>query len=416
MPDWDTLLINGNLATMSPGGEPYGAVLDGAIGLAGGRIAWVGRRGDLPDAPDSCAERVYDLDGNWVTPGLIDCHTHIVYGGDRAAEFELRLEGASYEDIARAGGGIRSTVTHTRAASEDDLLNSALDRISDLLAEGVTTMEIKSGYGLNRDDELKQLRVARAIADCSPLTVSTTYLGAHAVPLEFEGEPDRYVDLICEQVLPATAGEKLADAVDVFCETIAFTAEQCERVFRAAKERDLRIKGHVGQLSDMGGAELAARYGALSCDHLEYVSEAGVKAMAAAGTVAVLLPGAYYFLRETHSPPIELFRRHGVPMAVATDCNPGSSPATSLLLMLNMACTIFRMTPEEALAGVTREAARALGMADERGTLEAGKTADLVAWRIERPAELAYRVGANPCACVIRSGEIVRGDIDGSKP
>ncbi len=416
MPEWDTLLINGNLATMSPGGEPYGAVPDGAIGVAEGRIAWLGRRADLPAAPGACARRVYDLDGGWVTPGLIDCHSHIVYGGDRAAEFELRLEGASYEDIARAGGGIRSTVTQTRASSEDDLLASALGRVADLLAEGVTTMEIKSGYGLNRDDELKQLRVARAIADSSPLTVCTTYLGAHAVPPEFEGKPDRYIDLVCDHVLPAAAGGKLADAVDVFCETIAFTAEQCERVFRAAKAHGLPVKAHVGQLSDMGGAELAARYGALSCDHLEYVSEAGVRAMAAAGTVAVLLPGAYYFLRQTQAPPIELFRRHGVPMAVATDSNPGSSPATSLLLMLNMACTIFRLTPEEALAGVTREAARALGMADRRGTIEAGKAADLAVWRIDRPAELAYRIGANPCACVIRSGEIVRGRVAGIEP
>jgi imidazolonepropionase len=416
MPDWDVLLINGNLATMSPGGEPYGAVADGAIGIAEGRIAWLGRRADLPGAPDACAKRVYDLEGCWVTPGLIDCHTHIVYGGGRAAEFELRLEGASYEDIARAGGGIRSTVEHTRASSEDDLMVSALGRVADLLAEGVTTMEIKSGYGLNRDDELKQLRVARAIAERSPLTVSTTYLGAHAVPPEFEGEPDRYIDQVCDHVLPAAAGENLADAVDVFCETIGFSAEQCERVFRAAKAHGLPVKAHVGQLSDMGGAELAARHGALSCDHLEYVSEAGVRAMAAAGTVAVLLPGAYYFLRETQAPPVELFRRHGVPMAVATDCNPGSSPATSLLLMLNMACTIFRLTPEEALAGVTREAARALGMAHERGTIEIGKEADLAVWRIERPAELAYRIGANPRACVIRSGEIVLGRLGGVDP
>lgn len=414
MPEWDAIFIDGDLATMSAGGDSYGVIADGAIGVVDGRIAWVGRRADLPNPPSACARRVYGLDGRWVTPGLIDCHTHIVYGGDRAAEFEQRLDGVSYEAIARAGGGIRSTVTETRSASEDDLLRSALGRVEALAAEGVTTIEIKSGYGLNRDDEIKQLRVARRVADHAPVTVRTTFLGAHANPAEFEDDADGYIEFVCEQVLPAVAEQGLADAVDVFCESIGFTVPQSERVFRAAKAHGLPVKGHIGQLSDMGGAELAARYDALSCDHLEYVLEAGVRAMASSGTAAVLLPGAYYFLRETHPPPIELFRAHGVPIAVATDSNPGSSPATSLLLMMNMACTLFRLTPEEALAGVTREAARALGMAGEGGTIEPGKAADLAIWRIDRPAELAYRIGANPCDCVVKSGEIVYGHIDGA--
>jgi imidazolonepropionase len=386
-------------------GEPYGVNDDGAVALKDGKIAWCGPRSDLPS---ESADAVHKLDGAWITPGLIDCHTHIVYGGDRAGEFELRLTGATYEEIARAGGGIRSTVEHTRAASEDALVASALGRIADLTAEGVTVIEIKSGYGLNRDDEMKQLRAARAVAGKAPVSVVTTFLGAHALPPEFDGEPDRYIDLVCGEVIPAVAEAGLADAVDVFCEGIGFTAEQSERVFAAAQKHGLPVKGHVGQLSDLGGAELAARYGARSCDHLEFVSEAGVKAMAEAGTVAVLLPGAYYFLRETHLPPVDLFRKHDVPLAIATDCNPGSSPATSLLLMLNMACTLFRLTPEEALAGVTREAARALGLSATHGTLERGKAADLAIWRIDRPAELSYRIGANPCEMVVKSGKIVR--------
>jgi len=409
MADWDTLFVDCHLATMrapnGSDGEAYDAVENGAIALKDGVIAWCGPRADLPS--DNAAT-AHELDGAWITPGLIDCHTHIVYGGDRAGEFELRLTGATYEEIARAGGGIRSTVEHTRAATEDELVTSALGRISDLTAEGVTVLEIKSGYGLNRDDEMKQLRAARAVAGKAPVSVVTTFLGAHALPPEFDGAPDRYIDLVCEEVIPAVADEGLADAVDVFCEGIGFTAEQSERVFAAAQKHGLPVKGHVGQLSDLGGAELAARYGARSCDHLEFVSEAGVKAMAAAGTVAVLLPGAYYFLRETHLPPVELFRKHGVPLAIATDCNPGSSPATSLLLMLNMACTLFRLTPEEALAGVTREAARALGLSATHGTLEPGKAADLAIWRIDRPAELSYRIGANPCEVVVKSGKIVR--------
>ncbi|MEJ2122050.1 MAG: imidazolonepropionase [Alphaproteobacteria bacterium] len=405
MADWDTLFLDCHLATMRADGEPYGAIEDGAIALKDSTIAWCGPRADLPSEN---AANVHALDGAWITPGLIDCHTHIVYGGDRAGEFELRLTGATYEEIARAGGGIRSTVEHTRAATEDALVTSALGRIADLTAEGVTVIEIKSGYGLNRDDEMKQLRAARAVGAQAPVSVVTTFLGAHALPPEFDGKPDRYIDLVCDEVIPAVADEGLADAVDVFCEGIGFTADQSERVFKAARKHGLPIKGHVGQLSDLGGAELAARYGALSCDHLEFVSEAGVEAMADAGTVAVLLPGAYYFLRETHLPPVELFRKHEVSLAIATDCNPGSSPATSLLLMLNMACTLFRLTPEEALAGVTREAARALGLSETHGTLEAGKAADLAIWRIGRPAELSYKIGANPCAMVVKSGKIVR--------
>ncbi|MDH3232481.1 MAG: imidazolonepropionase [Alphaproteobacteria bacterium] len=408
MADWDTLFIDCHLATMCQGSAPYGAIEDGAIAVSGDKIAWCGPRADLPRPPDDCADDVRALDGAWVTPGLVDCHTHIVYGGDRAGEFELRLEGASYEEIARAGGGIRSTVEHTRAATEDALVASALRRIADLTAEGVTVAEIKSGYGLNRDDEIKQLRAARRIAKEAPVTVATSFLGAHAVPPEFDGQPDRYIDLVCDDVIPVVAEQGLADAVDVFCEGIGFTADQSERVFQEAQKHGLPVKGHVGQLSDLGGAELAARYGALSCDHLEFISEAGVTAMAKAGTVAVLLPGAYYFLRETHLPPVELFRKHDVALAIATDCNPGSSPATSLLLMMNMGCTLFRLTPEEALAGVTREAARALGLQARFGTLEAGKTADLAIWRIGRPAELSYKIGANPCEAVVKSGKFVR--------
>ncbi|HUT49763.1 MAG TPA: imidazolonepropionase [Alphaproteobacteria bacterium] len=411
MADWDTLFVDCHLATMRQGGEPakpYGAIEDGAIAVSGDKIAWCGPRADLPKPPADCANDVRALDGAWVTPGLIDCHTHIVYGGDRAGEFELRLEGASYEEISRAGGGIRSTVEHTRAATEDVLVAAALGRIADLTAEGVTVIEIKSGYGLTREDEIKQLRAARRIAREAPVTVVTTFLGAHAVPPEFDGQADRYIDLVCDDMIPAVAAQGLADAVDVFCDGIGFSAAQSERVFQAARKHGLPVKGHVGQLSDLGGAELAARYEALSCDHLEFVSEAGVTAMADAGTVAVLLPGAFYFLRETHLPPLALFRAHGVPIAIATDCNPGSSPATSLLLMMNMGCTLFRLTPEEALAGVTREAARALGMQAAFGTLEAGKAADLAIWRIGQPAELSYKIGANPCEAVVKSGKLVR--------
>ena len=402
---WDALWLDARLATMAPAvATPYGAIEDGAIGVADGRIVWIGTRGALPGVPEDLARALHRVDGRWITPGLIDCHTHIVHAGDRAQEFELRLKGATYEEIARAGGGIRSTVTQTRAADEATLVASAGRRLAPLLAEGVTTIEIKSGYGLDRETELRMLRAARALGRRHDVGVRTSFLGAHALPPEYDGRADAYVDFVIESVLPAVAREGLADAVDAFCETIGFTPEQTERLFRAAGGHGLPVKLHAEQLSDQGGAQLAARCRALSADHLEYVSAAGVAAMAEAGTVAVLLPGAYYFLRETRLPPIDLFRRAGVPMALATDCNPGSCPATSLLLMLNMACTLFRLTPEEALAGVTREGARALGLTDSHGTLEVGKAADFVLWDVERPAELAYRFGFNPCAGVVRSG------------
>ncbi len=403
--DWDALWINANLATMTAGGEPYGAVSDGALAVEGGRIAWVGPRAALPDAPERCAGRLHDAGGRWITPGLIDCHTHLVFGGDRAGEFELRLGGAGYEEVARAGGGILSTVAATRAAGEEELMLRASRRLERLRVEGVTTLEVKSGYGLDTATEAKMLRVARRLGDAFPLDVRTTFLGAHAVPPEYQGRADQYLELVCNEMLPQVAAEDLADAVDVFCETIAFTPQQTARVLRAAADHGLAVKLHADQLSDSGGAALAAGHRALSADHLEYAAEDGVAAMAAAGTVAVLLPGAYYVLGETRPPPIAAFRRHGVAMAVASDANPGTSPVTSLLLMLNMACTLFRMTPEEALAGVTRHAAAALGLGDDRGTLDTGMRADFVLWDIRRPAELAYWIGLNPCAGIVKDGE-----------
>jgi len=399
----EAIWVNARLATMVAG-PGYGEIEDGAIAVRGGRIAWVGARAALPAALRTSATREHDAGGRWITPGLIDCHTHLVYAGSRAGEFEQRLNGATYEEIARAGGGIRSTVAATRAASEAALLKASKPRLRALAAEGVTTVEIKSGYGLEAGTEAKMLRVARALGNALPVTVRTTFLGAHALPLEFDGRADAYVDEICERMLPEVARAGLADAVDAFCERIGFSAAQTERVFEAARRLGLPVKLHAEQLSNQGGARLAARYGALSADHLEYIEEDGVAAMARAGTVAVLLPGAFYFLRETRVPPIDLLRRHGVPMAVATDCNPGTSPMTSLLLALNMACTFFRLTPQEALAGATREAARALGLAHEVGTLETGKVADFVLWDIERPAELAYGIGVNPCHAVVKRG------------
>ena len=396
---WDDLWVNGRLATMTAGGAGYGAIEDGAIAAAGGRIAWVGPRRDLPGSPERLARHVRDLGGSWLTPGLIDCHTHLVYAGDRAREFELRLQGASYEEIARAGGGIRSTVALTRAASEDDLVASAQGRVDAFRREGVTTIEVKSGYGLDAANEAKMLRAARRLKG---VMVRTSFLGAHALPPEFEGRSGAYIDRVVEEMLPAVAG--LADAVDAFCEKIAFTPEETRRVFAAARARNLPVKLHADQLSDLSGAALAAEFGALSADHLEYTSAAGVAAMAGSGTVAVILPGAFYFLREKQLPPIEAMRKAGVPIAIASDCNPGSSPATSLLLMLNMAATLFRLTPEEALAGVTRSAAAALGLAASHGTLEVGKAADFAIFAIERPAELAYRIGANPCVGRVLAG------------
>lgn len=378
-----------------------GEVEDGLIACADGRIVYAGAAGDAPqfDAPE-----IIDCNGRWVTPGLIDCHTHLVHAGDRAHEFELRLAGASYEEIARAGGGIVSTMRATRAASEAELVAQSLPRLDALLAEGVTTVEVKSGYGLSLDDECKQLRAARRLGERRDVTISPTFLGAHALPPEFAGDADGYTDLICHQMIPAVAAEGLAEAVDAFCEGIGFTPAQVRRVFEAARGAGLAVKLHAEQLSNLHGAALAAEYGALSADHLEYLDAAGVAAMARAGTVAVLLPGAFYFVRETKQPPVELLREAGVPIALATDCNPGTSPLTSLLLTMNMGATLFRLTVDECLGGVTREAARALGKLGEIGTLEAGKWCDLAIWDIERPAELVYRMGFNPLHARIRRG------------
>ncbi len=401
---WDSLWHKGPIGTMAAGRDaPYGAIEAGAIAVEAGRIAWLGPASELPGPPEDLARDCHDLEGRWLTPGLIDCHTHLVYGGDRAGEFELRLQGASYEEIARAGGGIRSTVSATRAASEDALLEAARPRLRHLLAEGVTTVEIKSGYGLSLEDELKMLRVARRLGALEPAEIHTSFLGAHAVPPEFEGRDEAYLQSVID-MLPAVAESGLADAVDAFCEGIAFSAEQTDRLFAAAAAQGLPVKLHADQLSDLGGAALAAGHGALSADHLEYSNEAGIDAMARAGTVAVLLPGAFYVLRETKLPPVEGLRAAGVPIAIASDCNPGSAPVTSLLLMLNMACTLFRLTPEEAFAGVTRHAARALGLGASHGSLEVGKAADFAVWEIERPAELAYRIGFNPLSARIKAG------------
>jgi len=411
--NWDILWTNARIATMAPGAAkasgpagaaPYGLIEAGAVAVAGDEIAWVGPAADAPgDAVRACGH-VVDCDGRLITPGLIDCHTHLVYGGNRAREFEMRLEGATYEDIARAGGGINSTVRETRAADEDALVAAALPRLWRLMADGVTTIEIKSGYGLDTENELKMLRTARRLGAANPVTVATTFLGAHALPPEYEGRADAYIDLVCDEMIPAVSAAGAADAVDAFCETIAFSPKQVERVFQAAAAHGLPVKLHAEQLSDQSGAAMAARHGALSADHLEYLSDADAKVLAAHGTAAVLLPGAFYFLRETKLPPLAVLRAHGAAIAIASDSNPGSSPVVSLLLMLNMACTLFRMTPEEALAGVTRNAAQALGMADRIGTVEAGKRADLVQWRVADPAELAYRIGDDPCAAVMWGG------------
>ncbi len=402
-PPWDDLFIDLSLATMAPGGAAYGAIEAAALAVKDGRIAWLGSARTLPGSAEALAQRLHRCGGAWMTPGLIDCHTHLVFGGLRAREFELRLEGASYEEIARAGGGIVSTVKATREADEESLLAGARRRLESLLAEGVTTVEVKSGYGLDTESELKMLRVARQLGETMPVSVITSFLGAHALPPEFAGRQPAYVDLLCAEMLPAVSRSGLADAVDAFCEGIGFTPAETERIFAAARALGLRVKLHADQLSDLGGAGLAARYGALSADHLEYASEESVAAMAASGTVAVLLPGANYFLREAKKPPIALFRKHGVAMALATNCNPGSSPALSLLLMLSMAATLFRMTPEEALLGVTRSAARALGL-DDCGILAVGRRADLALWDIEHPSELAYWVGGNPCREVMQAG------------
>ena len=402
---WDRVWVGAQLATMAASGEAYGAMHDAAIAVKDGRIAWLGSSAEAERRAAAQAVPVIDAAGVWITPGLIDCHTHLVYGGNRVAEFEQRLGGASYEDIARAGGGIESTVRASRAATRESLFAVAVTRVRRLMAEGVTTLEIKSGYGLDLESERRLLEVARALAGDLAVSVQTTYLGLHALPEEFRGDRNGYLDAVCGTWLEDIAARGLADAVDAFCETIAFTPAETERFLAAAGRLHLPIHVHAGQLNDIGAAELAARHGALSADHLEFVSPAGVRALAAAGCVAVLLPGAYFTLRQTHPPPVAQLREAGVPMAVATDCNPGTSPCTSLLLALNMACNLFGLTPQEALAGATREAACALGLLAYRGTLEVGKRADFALWRIDRPAELAYALGANPCAGVVYRGQ-----------
>jgi len=391
---------NARLATLQPG-RPWGWIEDGAMLVKAGSITWVGSMVDLPQGHGAALD--HDLQGALVTPGLVDCHTHLVYGGHRALEFEQRLQGASYADIARAGGGIRSTVAATRAATDEELFAAAVERARCLMADGVTTLEIKSGYGLSATHETRCLQVARRIGETLPLTVRTTSLAAHALPPEFEGRADAYINEICRW-LPAQHAAGLIDAVDAFCDTIGFTPAQTRRVFEAAQGLSLPVKLHAEQLSDQGGAVLAAEFKALSCDHLEHLSSAGVAALAAAGTVAVLLPGAYYFLRDTRLPPVQALRDAGVPMAIATDHNPGSSPTLSLLLMLNMACTLFRLTPEEALRGATVNGAQALGLHD-RGQLAAGQRADFVVWGVDHPSELAYRFGHNPRQRVVIAGE-----------
>ncbi len=387
----DRLWTNARLATMQDGQPGLGIIENGAVGMAAGAITYVGSMIDAPSATETV-----DCEGRWITPGLIDPHTHLVFAGDRIAEFELRQKGASYEEIARAGGGIVSTVHATRAASEADLVASALPRLDALIAEGVTTVEIKSGYGLSAADEAKMLRAARVLGKARPVTVRTTFLGAHALPPEYAGDADRYIDLVCETMMPEIAAAGLADAVDAFCENIGFTPAQTERVFAAAAKHGLPVKLHAEQLSNQHGAALAARHRALSADHLEYLDDDGIAAMAEAGTVAMLLPGAYYFLRETKRPPVAALRAAGVPIALATDCNPGTSPLTSILLTMNMAAVQFALTVDECLLGVTRHAAKALGMQAEAGTLEVGKHCDLAIWDIERPADLVGRIGFNP--------------------
>ena len=390
-----TLWLNARLATLDPALPGLGMVERGTVASEAGRIVYAGAAADLPASLRDGAETV-DAEGRLITPGLIDCHTHLVYAGNRAHEFELRLKGASYEEVARAGGGIVSSVKALRAASEDELVTQTLPRLDALIAEGVTTVEVKSGYGLDRDSEIKALKAARRLAEMRPVAIRTTFLGAHALPPEMNGDKAAYIDKVVNDMLPAVAAAGLADAVDGVCEGIAFSPEEIARVFDAAKALGLPVKLHADQLSNLHGAALAASYGALSADHLEYTDAEGAAAMAKAGSVAVLLPGAYYFIRETKLPPVEAFRSAGTRLAIATDSNPGTSPLTSLLLTMNMAATLFRLTVDECLAGVTREAAHALGIADRTGTLEAGKDADLAIWDVERPAELVYRIGFNP--------------------
>ena len=404
--EWDRVWIGADIATMTAGAEPYGSIKGAALAVKGDRIAWIGEAGAARDRAAARGVPVQEVGGLWMTPGLIDCHTHLIFGGNRVAEFEQRLCGVSYEEIARAGGGIQSTVRATREATHESLRASAAVRARRLMSEGVTTIEVKSGYGLELATEKRLLEAARDLADELPVSIKTTYLGLHALPPEFRADRARFVSEVSGPWLETLAAAGLVDAVDAFCENIAFSLAETEQFLRAAQRLGLPAHVHAGQLSDMGGVELAARLGALSADHLEYVSREGVGALAAAGTVAVLLPGAYYTLRQQQPPPVALLREAGVPIAVATDCNPGTSPCTSILLALNMACTLFGLTPEEALSGATRQAARALGLRDEAGTLEVGKRADFVLWQIDRPAELCYGLGANPCVGVVQGGKM----------
>jgi imidazolonepropionase len=404
--EWDQVWIGANIATMVAGAEPYGNIKDAALAVKGERIAWIGPAAEakLEAAAQNIA--IQDAQGLWMTPGLVDCHTHLVFGGNRVEEFEKRLCGVSYEDIARAGGGIQSTVQATRTASHEELYTSAAVRAKRLMAEGVTTIEVKSGYGLELGAERRLLEVARDLGAELPVSIKKTFLGLHALPREFAADRQEFVNQVSGPWLETLAAAGLVDAVDAFCENIAFSLAETARLLHAAKALGLPAHVHAGQLSDMGAAELAAKWGALSADHLEYLSAAGARALAAAGTAAVLLPTAYFTLRQTTPPPVASLREAGVALAIATDCNPGSSPCTSILLALNMACTLFGLTPEEALSGATRQAARALGALDDIGTLEAGKRADIAFWRIERPAELCYGMGANPCVGVMHRGKL----------
>ncbi len=401
MADWDLLLTDARVATIRAGGDDWGTIEHAAIGIAGGRIAWVGAAEEMPAVR---AGESRSLGGRWVTPALIDCHTHLVFGGDRAGEFERRLAGESYADIAAGGGGILSTVRATRAAGLDELYYGALKRLHQLAGTGVATVEIKSGYGLDTATELKMLEVARKLGATSGVDVRPTLLAAHSVPPEYTGRADAYIDFVIAELLPEVAERGLADAVDAYCESIAFSAPQVAKLFRATADAGLRVKLHADQLSDAGGAELAAQFGALSADHLEYSSDAGIRAMAAAGTVAVLLPGAYLTLGETQPPPVAALREHGIPIALATDCNPGTSPLCSMPEAMALACRLFRLTPAECLAGATREAARALGLQGDRGTIEAGKRADLAIWNIEHPRDLSYWLGWNPLETLLVEG------------
>ena len=402
---WDSIWVNAHLATLRAG--KYGIIRRGVLAAAQGSIAWVGARSDLPDEPARLAREVHDCQGRWITPGLIDCHTHLVYAGNRAREFELRPPGTGAEELSRSSG-IASTVRETRDASEMELIRVASARLKRMMDEGVTTVEIKSGYGLDTASEMKLLRVARLLGESGAVTVKTSFLAAHALVPEYRGGADAYAEFVCREMLPAVAAAGLADAVDAVCDGACFSAQQAQRLLEAARALRLPVKLHADEFSDTGGAELAARYRALSADHLEHSNEAGLRALAGSGTVAVLLPGSHYFLRQKSPPPLALLRSHGVPIAVASDCNPGSSPASSILLALNMACTLFGLTPEEALAGATRNAAAALGMSASHGTLEVGKDADFALWDIDEPAELAYAMGTNTCAGVVKRGNPVR--------